>query len=75
MKTYRTNSIWGIEPRNTDTKSKKDLDCKCSICNEVKTETIFIYLWNDDEENDNYKYCEDCSNMRFECDYEFKVVR
>ena len=75
MKTYRTNSIWGIEPRYTDRESKKDFDCKCSRCNEVKTETIFIYLWNDDKENDNYKYCEDCSNMRFECDYQFKVVR
>lgn len=72
MTNYETNSIWGIEPRATDTQSKRDMDCKCSRCKETKSDDIFIYVWNDDV---SLKYCEECSVNRFECDYKFQTVR
>lgn len=73
MTKFKTNSIWGIEPMISDIKSKRDLDFKCSRCGEIKNDDIFIYIWNEDGYNDNYKYCEDCSDTRFECNYGFKV--
>lgn len=73
MKTFQTNSIWGVEPRPlTDVVSKRDLDCKCSRCKEIKPNDIFIFVWGKTE---SYKYCDDCSSdVRFKCNYGFNTT-